>query len=121
MSQKVTRYLGNHPIKVKISPEKKTPTKLEIDKDKITQKSCPRHTFDDTFDAMFQDQDDKIDVENVDGPLSSTPVSSKKQESRIAKSYSTNKSTSLLGSQERLQLSSWGLPDPGKQHKKHYY
>ena len=120
MSQKVTRYLGNHPIKVKISPEKKTPsTKLEMDKDKITQNS--RSLLNDTFDGMFQDQDDKTDVENVDGPLSSTPVSSKKQESRIAKSYSSNKSTSLLGSQERLQISSWGLPDPGKQPKKYYH
>ena len=98
----VTRYLGNHKIKVKISPETKTPTELEIDKDKTD-------LLNDTFDAMFQDQDNKIDVEKVDGPLSSTPVSSKKHESRIAKS-----STSLLGSQERLQLSSWGLPDPGK-------
>ena len=105
------RYLGNHPIQVKASPEEKTQsTNLEVNNDKMTQAS-----FNDTFDAMFQDQDDKMDVENKNCPLSSTPVSSKKQESRLAKSYTTNKSTSLLGTQERLQLSSWGLPDPGKQ------
>ena len=105
------RYLGNHPIQVKASPEEKTQsTNLEVNNDKMTQAS-----FNDTFDAMFQDQDDKMDVENENCPLSSTPVSSKKQESRLAKSYTTNKSTSLLGTQERLQLSSWGLPDPGKQ------
>ena len=85
-------------------------TNLEVNNDKMTQAS-----FNGTFDAMFQDQDDKMDVENKNCPLSSTPVSSKKQESRLAKSYTTNKSTSLLGTQERLQLSSWGLPDPGKQ------
>ena len=105
------RYLGNHPIQVKASPEEKTQsTNLEVNNDKMTQAS-----FNGTFDAMFQDQDDKMDVENENCPLSSTPVSSKKQESRLAKSYTTNKSTSLLGTQERLQLSSWGLPDPGKQ------
>ena len=63
----------------------------------------------DTIDALFQDFDEKkndeLDEKSI--VLSSTPVSEKKKMSRNNK---TNNSLSMLSTQEKLQMCSWGLP-----------
>lgn len=64
-----------------------------------------------SFDAMFGDtfEEEEEDKEENGEVLSSTPISSSRK-NRLDSS-SKNWSHSLLNTQERLQLRSWGLPD----------
>ena len=92
-SNVTTRYMGNRPIKVEESNQKLRETQ-------------------DTFDAMFLDEKENLEEneEDTDLILSSTPVVSQRHQSRKRGNSLTNNSLSLLNTQEKLQLSSWGLP-----------
>ena len=79
-----TRFLGNRPIKTKSTILAK-------------EEATPESSFDAIFDDTFASQEDK----------SSTPKSAPRQESKL----SSSSSYSMLSSQEKLLLSSWGLPD----------
>ena len=64
----------------------------------------------DTIDALFQDFDEKKNDQQLDEKsivLSSTPVSEKR---KMPRNNKTNNSLSMLSTQEKLQMSSWGLP-----------
>jgi hypothetical protein len=114
-----TRFLGNRPVRTKPTIVPKIPSNK--DEEKKTQDFDP----DDSFAALFADtfEDVKKSQEDPD-LLNSTPVVASKSNSMTKKtttgknpskscggSILSNASSSMLSSQERLELSSWGLPD----------
>ena len=70
--------------------------------------SIPDKLDQDTIDALFQDFDeqknDELDEKSI--VLSSTPVQKKK----MSPINMRDNSLSMLSTQEKLQMSSWGLP-----------